>query len=896
MPSARATALGLVLVGLSARPSNAWTGGPLSDRRFRALQGKVRAELASDHRWRALPLADALAGRDDLDAAQRLWALREAARVHFLVGDRDGAEDALRRALATAPGDAGTLRQWAALLRDERPDDALRYARQAADPRLEGEIELDQGDLPAARASLEKALAADGRELDALLAAARAWRGETAAAGYAVRAQQAAAEAPLWMRAAALRSCAQLWLELGDQARAVACDESALAVDPDDLDALNSLADIQAKDPSVNLAPPAEAAAQADAPPGGLDQALTALAKAPEDLEALRQAFLAERAAGRTEPALDLADRFMEAVPDAPAWQKADAYRTIGELLAEMGSRQARQKADGAAQRAFQLGMHRVKVALLLMKAHPDVHSPDAPGSAEFAGLTFLEVIQARERLRDSAGARAALQRAARRLPDNHELTLAAAGFELEEGRADDALKAVEPLLPGAGPSALRAAAYELKAKAQQRLKDPAGAVATLERALAVDPFQERALDLLIDAELAAGRPKEALGYVDRLSALAPAGERSAVLRRRGQVQRALGDQAGAEDSVKQALALAPDDRQALIEMIDLLGPGRPREALSYARRLVKACGPAGDEECAAAYRRQAQAQRGVSDQAGVEESLRRALDLRPGDWRELSEMVDLELARGKPKEALAYAERLTATQGAEPPARAAACRRKAQAQRLLGDDAGARDSLERGLALAPDDRDVLTDLVELETRTGRRDPAQAYARRLSGGLDAALAAAPGDWTTLRERAALELSRGRPEKAAALLDLHRDRLDAAAQPSWLIWRALVRLELRDPAGARTDVSKGVGLDAKTACLGGELPKGREKLGLPYFDACLRRLPEEPKLYVDRGVANFEAGRVDAAVADFRKALVLKPGDAGARQSLEAALASAQKRR
>ncbi|MFI5347032.1 MAG: hypothetical protein ACHQ51_11725 [Elusimicrobiota bacterium] len=280
--------------------------------------------------------------------AQRAEALRAAAGVRALRGDASGAAGDYAKALVLLPGDADALIGMARALGDS-PERALPYAeraagsaataaRRAAAHRLAAEFRLDLGDDAGALAAIESALKEAPDDLDALRDMVRIKRGRPKdAAVYAERAYRAAGGAPLWSRPEAFRLCARIWLEINDYARAEDCLRRALAVDPDDLDALESLVQLKHEGPRR----PAVPAEPAGAPPADEvrpEEAVTAALRAdPGDLDALRRLVALRRGQNRLKEAAALAQRFTDAVEDAPAWQQAPAYRLITRTWLDLG-------------------------------------------------------------------------------------------------------------------------------------------------------------------------------------------------------------------------------------------------------------------------------------------------------------------------------------------------------------------------------------------------------------------------------------------------------------------------------------------------------------------------------------------------------------------------------
>lgn len=875
MNSRRTKALAALLLGpaLAARAS---AGNLPAD--FDAAQAAVRADLAIEDLWQALELADKLAGRGGLTPARRAWALEEAARLRTRTGDAAGAERNLRDALLASPRDPELLLALARLLGRTRPEAAVTVADEAveaaAPPRkapaleLAGELRAELGDAAGARAGLARALE-NGGGIEALAAMARVQADRASAAEYAARAQRAAEREPKWSRGAARRFCARLWLELGDDVRAARAFEGALAVDPDDLDALQGLSGLRNERPGLELklGDAASSADSAEAP------------AASDELETLRRTVERSREQGRAGEALAAADLFLEKVSDAPEWRRPEAYAAISESLLKLGPA-AKDRAYAAASTAHALNGPGVAVALLLMRSGAGTVAGEDPGSVEYAGNAFRSVFAERLRLGDRDGARNTVARGLRLLPESVQLRLDVARLTLDDGRPAEALKELARLPPGSLPSARlsRAEAYELRARAEHALKDDEAAEKSLQDAVAEAPVEREELKRAAALEAEIGLSTAAFAHLDRLLAVSESPyERAEAFARRSEVQRAFKDDAGAEASLERALTYVPDDLGLLGRLIDLEAAREDPKALASAERLVRAAAAAGPAAAASAADRKAAVERTLAaaesrkargaaargDSSGAEAGFVRALALVPNDREALGALLELALAGPRREEARTYADRLVAASrdlGAA--ALSDADERQAQALRELGDEAGAEAALGRERKLEPELRAELKRSLEKK---------------------------PGDWPALKRLADLDLRGGAAREALELVERHPAA--AGMEAPWLVWRGAARAASGDETKARQDFEAAAKRDAAAACLGGELPSQRESLALAYFDACLERLPGEPRLYVDRGLARFQAGRAEAALEDFRRAVSLKPDSPEAQLSLVSALES-----
>ena len=131
---------------------------------------------------------------------------------------------------------------------------------------------------------------------------------------------------------------------------------------------------------------------------------------------------------------------------------------------------------------------------------------------------------------------------------------------------------------------------------------------------------------------------------------------------------------------------------------------------------------------------------------------------------------------------------------------------------------------------------------------------------------------------------------GSPREALALVEAHRPAAPGL-EGEWLALRGLARARLNDRAHAEEDLTAALKSDAAGVCSGPLFQIRRDRLEPLFFDRCVERFPSDPKLYTDRGVARYQRGLSEGAVADFRKAADLRPEDLEAHLSLASALAA-----
>jgi tetratricopeptide (TPR) repeat protein len=347
--------------------------------------------------------------------------------------------------------------------------------------------------------------------------------------------------------------------------------------------------------------------------------------------------------------------------------------------------------------------------------------------------------------------------------------------------------------------------------------------------------------------ELSRGRPEAALGYGERL---ADPAETAAPLR----------------------------------AMIDLeLRRGRPEAARPYAERLEKVSGgtPAGRADAA---RRTAEVRAALGDAEGAAAGLRRALAAVPEDPQALRQMLDLLVSRGRPEDALPYAERLEKKlESASPSDRADAARRTARVRSEVALKSGRPEA-----ALADAER-----LVEEAKGGAPKERAEAYARLAEAqgaakdvaaqerSLRLALEADPENALAARAWVDLALALGRPEEAlpyarrlAAAPKAGRGGVPADA------YRRLARVQrrLKDEAGAEASLRLALAADPaepKTYGLLLDLLRARPREALAVVAAVPPEgSPGRAERLGLRGVAEALGGDAAAARADFAAAAAL----------------------
>lgn len=839
----------------------------------RALLLLSQTELRENNVDAGLRYADQAAhGR--APARVRARALREAAKARVLLGDSDGARRELRRSLTLYGGDPEAALLLAGLSR-EQPAQALRYARLAAaragSPRqraealwLAGEVRLDLGDEAGARSDLEKALAEGADRLDALRALAHLLRDRpAAAAAYAEEASRLAAVRPAWARGAAFRLCARIWLDLRDYARAAVELRRALALDPDDLDALQGLLQIQAETGRTpSLAPSAEESANPPWKPGDPAAALRA---DPEDLAALGALIEARISSGDLDAAVDLADRFLDAVPQAPAWEQLSAYVFLARQWIAL---EEPERARATVERARDLDPGSpVTTALLRQvgrrrsRAAAQIYNLPLDPAQEDLVESYRSIAAAHEKLGDLAGARRSLAAILELSPQDLPALSRLVALETQAGRPDAALAFAQRLVSaaqGASPAECVEAERTL-AGVQLALRDPASARRSLERALQSSAASVETWRALIALDESQGRSQAALADFDRLIRAMDgrAQEQAQAYREKSELQMKLHDVDGARTSLERALVAVPQDLETVSRLSQLqLAGARGDMALKEVDQLIVALTRAKSKpsELSAAYRWKARLQSELRRTDGARASLEAALSASPDDLEALRMLCDLDLSSRQPAEALTDCVRLSsAAAAAGPVALAAAERLEAQAHLARQDGPAAERSLEAALAAQPNDFEALGALAELELGEGRPADALPRAARLA-----------------------ELSaRGEPAVRAA-----SERLEGRVQLALGDWKA-AQDSLRRSLQDQPDAPETLLLLSSASLAGGAVDsaaaEARQALKAP------ERASAETLGGAHRLLAQIELGegQEGAARDDLRRTFRLLPGDAGA---------------
>jgi tetratricopeptide (TPR) repeat protein len=805
-------------------------------------------------------------------------ALRFCARLWQDLGETGRALSALGAAHAAAPEDTAAMEELARLRR-EQPGAAAgpALAAPAAAPAesrsaVELRVSRDPDALPDLF-RLEELAFSEGRVADA--------------AALAARLQETIHRAPLWTQFPAYLRASSVWQALGDPGRARECLLPAKDLEPDSPEANLALYPLGRRGPDEQVL---------------FERATRFYQEADPANEDLRDAW---RRIARGHAALDEPQAARAALERARALAPGDT-ETVS-LAAELDAAEAaaaKSRAQRAAlEREAEAALAAGKAAAALTAAQSLCAMP-APGPAEEARALALRA-RAQRANNDPAAAFESLERALALSPSEPGLLEAAVRCAWALGRGDRALELARRLTAAraGAPAADAAAAWDLRAQAEEKVGDRGAEAGSLQRALRLSPGEPARLAALAAAYRALGRDRDALEAEDQRAAAlsgASADERAKAAADRAGTLAGLGDDDAAAKALDEALALRLSDtalRAALIQ-----------ERSGFLEHAAAKSAAAGDDTAA-------------------ERALRRALELAPARPQTLEALADLAARGQRPAEALELARRLErALETADAPAlrRAAASDRLAELLAARGERRAARKAFERALAAAPSDAralralgDPAAGLLDARAALPYADRLVASAARLGSPAEradalqrraaaraalgdaagaeadrrAAAAAAPEDlaslWPLLSEEKL-------PADALALVDA-RKPAGGRALGAWRVLRGQARARLGDAAGAREEFEAAVAQDADAACFGDLAERERGSVDAAYFDACLARFQDRPELYLNRGVARFRAGRAGDAEADFRRALELRPAYTEAGLSLAYALAAAGRR-
>ncbi|MDE2512151.1 MAG: hypothetical protein KGL74_13585 [Elusimicrobia bacterium] len=248
-------------------------------------------------------------------------------------------------------------------------------------------------------------------------------------------------------------------------------------------------------------------------------------------------------------------------------------------------------------------------------------------------------------------------------------------------------------------------------------------------------------------------------------------GERADALIQEARSCAEIGDYAGAETALSQALKARPGDPEASYLLAEATRD-RPEQALARAEAAAKAAGPT--RRRTAAYRLAAQIRLDLGDRDGARKDLDRALELSPDDVAALA--LASAARRAEPGTAVKLAKAACVAADSQPAWRRSSAERVcARALADAKDYAGAMAALGKALSLDLDDSDTLREMLRVRRLSPTEalppvaaaspvsSPAPSQARR-------ALAEDPDDLTALAALFEAERDAGHENEAAALAE------------------------------------------------------------------------------------------------------------------------------
>lgn len=567
------------------------------DPRDEGLLAEVERLAGAAGRFEVLRgLAERVGAGDALDhTMKRDLFIRAAGWYRDRLGDPVAAEAALRSAIAADREHTDAHAQLVELLRVPSRERALVDALLAW-----AEVELDEpariarlteaaelaesalGDVVTARKAYELVLQGDPANVAALdelrrIAAAES-RWEDAAKLFERRID---VESDPELRVRLRRELATIFRDrLADPERAVDAWQAVLDEVPTDLEAIGAL------------------------------ESLFESQKKYRELEELvqRRLDIAETAADRLSARVRLA-RLAEL-----SGRRSDAMEQLREILADapenteaLDALEALYLADG-------------KLDLLAESVEGRARSAAERGDrdAEIQLLQRLAQIQERD-LAQAAAAAETLERVRAVLPNDENVLSALARLYAGLGRHADALAALQALSPLLSGDAAIANALEIAAVADSKLGDVANAEAALRRALALQPGHAEArarLRALFD------RTKNHVGRAELLAEDAEAAtdktQKVALYKEVAELYaKELADPGRAAQYLEKAVALDPEDRNALLPLCDLyIAAGRQADAVPVLEKIIASFGTKRSKDVAMYHHRLGQALEGLGKTA----------------------------------------------------------------------------------------------------------------------------------------------------------------------------------------------------------------------------------------------------------------------------------------
>jgi tetratricopeptide (TPR) repeat protein len=302
--------------------------------------------------------------------------------------------------------------------------------------------------------------------------------------------------------------------------------------------------------------------------------------------------------------------------------QLGDRQRAVRELLGVLEDQPDHELAQDELERLYLEGKRWTDlVELLTRRAERAGESGDAEG--ELVRMRRVAAVYETE-LDDPEQAIAAYVRIHERVPEDRGALEALVRLRSAREQWEEAAAAMHSLLPLESGEAANAYALQLADLAEQRLHDTRLAESGLRQVYERDPGHAATRDRLKALyEKNAAYDKLVLLLADEEQRLQDSAQRVTVLNRIAALYKdRLGDAQSAVSYLERAVALAPDDREALLQLCDLyIAANRSRDAIPVLEKIIESYGTRRAKEVAVYQHRLGQAYEGLGE---VDEALKR--------------------------------------------------------------------------------------------------------------------------------------------------------------------------------------------------------------------------------------------------------------------------------
>lgn len=468
-------------------------------------------------------------------------------------------------------------------------------------------------------------------------------------------------------------------------------------------------------------------------------------------------------------------------------------------------------------------------------------------------------------------------------------------------GRLKDAATALREavrLAPPRGPLRTHVQSTSSLAEVQLALGDTAGASETWNALARAAPDAPKTLFIGARLSVAANDLPAAAQRLQQLLNRVPEFRDAQVLL--AVVQARQGNVAQAEVILEKLLLMQPQDLAARKILADIqIGQGRPQAARATLQAAADRTATDADL-CALAGR----AALALGEVKAAVESLECAVRLDTGNSRYRMDLAAAHLAAGQPEKALAEFDvggtsdmendsrrlvlRISALSAAgrrdearaEAERVAAANPRDVALQRVVteyllsaGEVVRAREVLQAAVKASSGNPDIRRLLAALEFRSSRFAEAQAI-------LEALVVAAPRDAASMVALAEIATAQGQQTLAIEWLSRARTQDATAVQPRIALARALARDG--DLQGARGAIAEAIALGPRRVDVlitAAQVEQRAKKVdqALAYLDRATAAAPESPELWLLKGQALADAGRLSQARNSVMSGLALRPG-------------------